>query len=158
MVIECLVCDWAVDQGFRLSIGAVSHEEIDDGIYESTFVLEPFRDGDLFKYLCAQCAEDYNVFIDELEIDDCQALDPETLKQCSLRFESIESSRSDSVLRIEWGTMGRASTKGPSIRRQRFTPIHEARVHEECAVKYWGLVQLCCSGEGMADVPPALAS
>jgi hypothetical protein len=147
---NCLVCDQPVRGGsFRLSIGAVDYDSY-DGL---DFNPEPFRDGELFKYLCAECGGSHGVYVEELELDVCRVINPDLDDSCDLQFESASSPRCDQVIQIEWGEL-ETFKKGPGMTRVKFTPQLEGRVHEQCAIEHWRL-DLCCRGEGLADVPPA---
>ena len=160
MTARCVVdtCEKEItDWGYRLSVGVVTYNEVGDGDYELGFIREMFRDGDAAKYLCTECAERRQVYIDELEYDHCTVFDNRKLERCKFpQFETILSRRVDSVLRVEYGRFRKR--KGSLTRKRKFVAEQEARVHLDCAIEHWELSELCCMGEGMADVPPALAS
>lgn len=153
---ECLACLRGLSEtGFRLSVGGVDYEGVDEGLYQCSFVPEPFRDGDMFKYLCGECADMHEVYMDELgdELDVCQVFNSETGDLCNTKFEGVLSRRSDYVLRVEWGAF-HSFCKGPTVTRHKFVAHQEVRVHHDCAVTHWGLGQLCFRAEGMDELWP----
>ena len=130
---NCLVCDEpAGDSCFRIRVGGVEHD-IENGTQFAQTLQDCFEDGTYIKWLCRRCAENAELFIDELKLDDCQA--PEGTGCCNCDFEPLSSEDSGSVLRIEWGQVV-TSNKGPG---EMFVSEAAGHVHFNCACDGWGL-------------------
>lgn len=136
---RCLYCDRPiVGPGvFRIRIGGVTY----DDVYGAQFVqsqLDYFRDHTKTKWLCADCAAEREVFIDELEKDACRA--PEGLGGiCGNTFEPIDNEdQSECVLLFEWGVLQK-SAKGPGEVFIADEEVPTGHVHFNCACEGWEL-------------------
>ena len=101
----CLTCDEPLPgpEAFRISIGGVTY----DDIHGTCFVqkdYDDFRDGSQMKWLCRPCAIEHDIFIGELALDVCLAVEGRDL--CNHTFEPACSKQSETVLLVEWGSLG----------------------------------------------------
>lgn len=150
----CFECQELIGQtGFRLGAGSVDYSELPNGTYQLIFIPEPFEDESMFKYLCPTCAEMYEIFMDELDVDACLVIDKVHQCLCGCQFEPASSLSSDHVLNIEWGEF-HSYRMGPHHTRTTFVMDQEARVHYDCAETHWGLT--LCERDTNVEYPPAL--
>jgi len=119
---------------FRLRIGGVTYDEN----HGARFIQErcdSFRDGTLTKWLCVNCAAQHKVYVDDLEYDVCGAVGGRA--RCGMTFEPVESSQSETVLLVEWGSLcENASGKGPA---EAFITEVGGHIHFSCACDVWGM-------------------
>jgi hypothetical protein len=127
-----MICDEPLEftWAYQLWIGAVAYD--DDGAFFVQEDHDSFRDGENMKWLCAKCADDNNVFIDDLTLDYCRAVDG-----CGREFEPVQSDQSECILLLEWGELiENDSNKGPDIV---FRPEIAGHIHFNCAVDSWNI-------------------
>jgi hypothetical protein len=113
---------------FRILIGGVTYD--DNG--EVHFVQDcrdHFPDHAKAKWLCYECAEELEIYVDELDFDVCRA--PEAGSVCGRTFQPAEEDDSESVIRIEWGVLRQNSSddKGSD---EYFVPSEGGHVHYWC--------------------------
>jgi hypothetical protein len=127
----CLICDEEVDpECFRIQIGGVSYTK-------EKVVFSPdgdsFEDGSTVKWLCARCASNVQLYIEELGTDKCEL--------CKTTFVPQEAYLSESVMRLEWGCLeNNSSSKGAQVVFvPDKAPDKSAHVHFSCACNIWSL-------------------
>ena len=140
----CFACDEPLPgpEAFRIRIGGVAYDER----HGARFIQESydeFRDGSQIKWLCRSCAVEHDVFVDELELDVCRAVEGRT--HCNNTFEPACSKQSETVLLIEWGAFT-CGDKGPGVT---FVSAAKGHIHFNCACDAWRLP--------LYDIPPAEA-
>lgn len=128
----CLMCgaDIAGPGLFRIKIGGVTYDNEGDAHFIRQEV-DHFPDHTTEKWLCGQCAEKIELYIDELDFDVCRAPEGESI--CGRTFEPIEEDDSESVICIEWGKLIEIMTEhGPE---EEFQPSEGGHLHYWCCAE-----------------------
>lgn len=117
---------------FRIRIGGITYDE-NRGARFIQERCDSFRDGKLTKWMCIRCATNHGVYVDDLEYDVCGAVDGGI--RCGSTFEPIDSTQSETVLLVEWGSLcENASDKGPG---EAFIAEVGGHIHFNCACDVW---------------------
>jgi len=124
---------------FRIRIGGVTYDEQHGALFIQERC-DSFRDGSMTQWLCVRCANQHGVYVDDLEDDVCGAVDGRS--SCGGTFEPIESEQSETVLRLEWGTvMENISGKGPGetfvVQKDEDGDLIGGHIHFICACDAW---------------------